>query len=138
MFYQIVEFVGNHWSLVAAFFIVLGLFFYTEQRKKGQSINTAELSRLINKEDAIVVDLRESGEFRKGHIVDSINIPNAKLAERLGELEPHKNRPIILVCPMGQMSGTAGGILQKSGFTQVLRLGGGIGSWRAENLPLVK
>ncbi|MBV1916163.1 MAG: rhodanese-like domain-containing protein [Pseudomonadales bacterium] len=138
MFNQVVEFVGNHWSLVGAFFVVLGLFVFTEQRKKGQSINTAELSRLVNKEDAMVVDLRDSGDFKKGHIVDSKNIPNTKLADRLGELESHKDKPIILVCPMGQLSGTAGGMLQKAGFTQVLRLNGGIGSWRAENLPLVK
>ena len=138
MFNQAVEFVSNHWSLVGAFFVVLGLFVFTEQRKKGQSINTAELSRLVNKEDAIVVDLRDSGDFKKGHIVDSKNIPNIKLADRLGELESYKDKPIILVCAMGQLSGTAGGIMQKEGFTQVLRLNGGIGSWRAENLPLVK
>lgn len=138
MLYQIYEFIGNHWSLVAAFLVVLGLFLFTEQKKKGQSINTAELSRLVNNEEAIVVDLRDSGEYRKGHIVDSINIPNTKLAERLGELESHKDKPVILVCPMGQLSGAAGGILQKDGFTQVLRLSGGIGTWRGENLPLVK
>lgn len=138
MMYQIFEFVGNHWSLVAAFFVVLALFIFTEQRKKGQSINTAELSRLVNKEDALVVDLRDSGEFRKGHIVDSTNIPNSKLADRLGEIESHKDKPVILVCPMGQLSGAAAGVLQKEGFTQVLRLTGGIGTWRGENLPLVK
>lgn len=138
MLYQIYEFIGNHWSLVAAFLVVLGLFLFTEQRKKGQSINTAELSRLVNKEDAIVVDLRDSGEYRKGHIVDSVNIPNTKLAARFSELESHKDKPVILVCPMGQLSGSAAGILQKEGFTQVLRLNGGIGTWRGENLPLVK
>ena len=132
------EFIGNHWSLVAAFLVVLGLFIFTEQKKKGQSINTAELSRLVNNEEAIVVDLRDSGEYRKGHIVDSINIPNTKLAERFGELESHKDKPVILVCPMGQLSGAAGGILQKEGFTKVSRLSGGIGTWRGENLPLVK
>jgi len=138
MLYQMYEFVGNHWSLVGAFLMVLAMFIYSEQRKKGQSINTAELSRLVNKEDAIVIDLRDSGEFRKGHIVDSKHIPNAKLTERLSELESHKDKPIILVCPMGQLSGTAGGVLLKAGFTQVLRLAGGIGTWRGENLPLVK
>ena len=72
--------------------------------------------RLVNKEKAIVLDVRERAEFIEGHIVDAVNIPLASLETRLDELSQHKQNPIVIACKMGQHSGSAG-TLQKNGFT---------------------
>jgi rhodanese-related sulfurtransferase len=70
--------------------------------------------------------------------VDSINIPFASFESRSDELNKHKDKPLIVACKMGQHSGSAGTILRKKGFTNVLRLTGGMAEWRGQNLPVVK
>ena len=89
----------------------------------------------MNNANAVVVDLREPKEFREGHVVDAINIPYAKLAERMAELD--KARPVVLVDKMGQHSATVGRTLRQAGY-QVSRLNGGMSEWTASNLPVVK
>lgn len=72
-----------------------------------------------------------------GHIVGALNIPQDKLMARVGELEKHKAKTLILVDAQGQHSGIHARELLKAGFTAA-KLSGGIGSWKADNLPLVK
>ncbi|MCF7982121.1 MAG: rhodanese-like domain-containing protein, partial [Pseudomonadales bacterium] len=60
------------------------------------------------------------------------------LSTRLAELEKYKDRPIILVCKMGQHSGAAAKVLAKAGFEQVIRMSGGMAEWGSSNLPVVK
>ena len=93
---------------------------------------------LVNRENAVVLDLRDRKDFDTGHIVDSLNIPYAALESRLGELEKYRERPLVIACRMGQHAGAAGTLLRKKGFTNVSRLTGGIAEWRNQNLPVVK
>ncbi len=92
---------------------------------------------LINRKDAVVLDVRDKREFDAGHIVDAINIPVTRLASRVKELEKFKQRPIVVACKMGQHSGEACKILASAGFADVVRVRGGIAAWRADQLPLV-
>ncbi|CAM3435158.1 rhodanese-like domain-containing protein [Parendozoicomonas haliclonae] len=135
---QFLEFIVNNPLLTGAFAVLLGALIFTEMRKGGQSVTTQELTRLMNQEDGVVVDLREKKDFSRGSITGSLNIPLASLQSRIGELEKHKTAPIILVDAMGQHSGTAGKQLKDAGFENVVRLSGGISTWQGENLPLVK
>ena len=135
---QFIEFAVNHPVLVGLFVVLLVLLMITEMRKGGQTITTQELTQLINRDDALVLDVREKKDFTKGHIVDAINIPAAKLKERLSELDKYKERPVVVVDTMGQHAGAAGKQLMDAGFTNVKRLKGGLGTWQGENLPLVK
>lgn len=135
---QFFEFVANHPLLVGAFLVLLTLFVVNEMNRGGRKVSPQEVVNLVNREDAIVVDLRDRKEYEQGHIVDAINIPYASLGERMSELEPYKERPIILACKMGQHAGAAGATLRKAGFTNVRRLSGGMSEWRGSNLPVVK
>jgi rhodanese-related sulfurtransferase len=54
------------------------------------------------------------------------------------ELDKHKEKPVVVVCKVGQHSGDACKTLQEAGFEQVVRLGGGIAEWKAQSLPLVQ
>lgn len=135
---QWIEFIANHYLLVAAFFIILGALLVTESRKSGQGVSPQAAVQLMNKSNAIVLDVRSVNEFKEGHIVDAINIPFAELSKRLGELDTYRKLPIIVTCAIGQHSGMAGRQLTDAGFEQVIRLSGGISSWRAASLPVIK
>lgn len=132
------EFLLQQWHLVAGLAVALLLLVLNESRRGGQTVTSQQLTSLVNSQQAAVIDLRDPAEFRKGHIVDAINIPYAKIDERIGELEKLRERPLILVCKMGQFSSATGKKLLAKGFKQVYRLSGGIGDWQAMQLPLVK
>lgn len=92
---------------------------------------------LINRSDAIVVDVRDKKEFEAGHIVGSINIPLAKIDQRMTELKKHQEKPVIVVCKLGQQSGEAAKKIQEAGHEQVYKLSGGVTEWKAQSMPLV-
>jgi len=135
---QLFEFIGNHPYLVGAFVVLLVLFIRNETQRGGSSVSAQQLVGLVNREGAVVLDLRDQKEYEAGHIVDSVNIPYASLESRLSELEKYKDKPIVLACKMGQHAGSAGTALRKNGFANVSRLSGGIAEWRNQNLPVVK
>ena len=130
-------FVGQEWMLVSALLALAGLFMWSENQRAGEAVSVHQLTAQVNNANALVVDLREPKEFREGHIVDALNIPFTKLAERANELELHKQRPLVLVDKLGQHTAPAGRTLKQAGF-QVVRLTGGMSEWSASNLPVVK
>lgn len=132
-----IVFLGQQWMLVGALLILVFLFLQLEMKRGGQSISIHQLSTLVNRENALVVDLREPSEYRDGHIVDALNIPFAKLKEKLSELDKYKDRPVVIVDKMGQHTGSAGKQLLEAGFN-ISRLDGGMTEWRGSNLPVVK
>ncbi len=135
---QYIEFVTNHWELVLAFVATLAMLAFTESRKGGKSVSTHIATQMINKEDAVVVDIRQKKEFQTGHIRAAINIPYAELDKRISELEKHRQKPIIVVCNLGQTSSGASKKLMTADFPNVVRMKGGIAEWKAQNLPVVK
>ncbi len=110
--------------------------------KKGAggvpNLNTTEAINLINRNNALVLDVRDDAEFASGHIVDAKHIPLAKLAERLNELNKYKDKPILVNCQRGMRSAKACDILRKAEFKQVNNLQGGLEAWLAAKLPVVK
>ena len=104
----------------------------------AKEVGVGDAVQLINRQDAVIVDVREPAEFKAGHIPNARNIPVGQIGERLRELEKFKTRPILLACASGNRSGTAGSVLQKAGFTQVTSLAGGMGAWQQAGMPLEK
>jgi len=135
---QLIEFIGNHPFLVGTFGVLLALFIRNETQRGGRGVSPQELVNLVNKEGAVVLDVRDSKEFASGHIVDALNVPHTALESRLAELEKYKEKPVTIVCKMGQHAGAAGTVLRKAGFASVTRLVGGMTEWRNQNLPVVK
>ena len=124
--------------LAGSFAILLVLFIRNEMNRGGTGISTQKLVDMVNREEAVVVDLRDKKEFDQGHLVGSLNVPYASIETRVGELTKYKERPLVLVCRMGQHAGAAGTILRKKGFANVSRLTGGFMDWRNQNLPVVR
>ncbi len=135
---QLFEFAFNHYLLVSIFIALLIAFFMHERRQGGATVSPADLVNLINREEAVVLDVRDRKEFKEGHIVDSVNIPYASVDNSMQELEKFKERKVVIVCKMGQHSSAVGKKLKGLGFSEVQRLSGGISEWRSSNLPLVR
>jgi rhodanese-related sulfurtransferase len=130
-------FASEQWLLISVFMLLMYAFIWRESSKGGKSITYHELTRLINADQAVVLDLRDTKEFESGHIAGAINIPFSKIKDRVSELESRKDRLIVLVDKVGQHSGSIGRELRKQGFN-VNRLSGGMSEWFNEKLPTVK
>jgi rhodanese-related sulfurtransferase len=130
-------FVSEQWILVSALMLIVYGYFWTEKLKSGQALSIHEVTRVINNDGAVILDIREAGDFKNGHLVGAINIPHNKVMERVAELEKSKDKTILLIDKVGQHSGPVGRLLKGKGF-EVSRMQGGISEWQAQNLPLVK
>ncbi|QEQ97896.1 rhodanese-like domain-containing protein [Neptunomonas concharum] len=135
---QLIEFASNHFMLVAAWVLTLILIIWSEGQRAGKSVSPAIATQLINKQDAVLIDIRTKKEWDTGYITGSRHIPVADLSRRITEIEKFKSRPVIVVCNLGQVAGSASKQLKAAGFENVMRLQGGITEWKGQNLPIVK
>jgi len=133
------EFAGNHTLLVTALLFSFFLLIFTELRRQAQGITNIEPQdavKLINT-DAVVLDLRSSEAFARGHIVNAKNVPSDDLTANQDKYKKYKSRPILAVCDAGVTSSRAVDTLRKSGLENIYGLKGGIAAWTQANLPLV-
>jgi rhodanese-related sulfurtransferase len=106
--------------------------------RPGNEVGTFEAVQLINRRDAVVIDVRDTGEYAAGHISNARHIPEAQLADRVKELEKYKSKPILISCRAGSRAPAASGVLRKNGFAEVFALRGGIAAWQQAGMPLEK
>ncbi len=135
---QIFEFISNHYILVSAFVFLLVAFVINEGKLGGAAITPTNLVNLVNREGAVLVDIRDTKEYSSGHIAGAVSMPVSSIDARIGELESYKDKPVVLVCKMGQHASAAGRKLKALGFENVRRLSGGMAEWTASSLPMVK
>jgi len=133
---QLIEFVTNHWILVAVFLALLAALAVVESQRAGRKVGPEEAVMLLNRDEAVVVDIREKKEFSEGHIKGAIHIPMAKLKESDNQLRKHSDKLILMVDKAGQHSGMAVKELPKDHNLNVARLSGGMMEWRNANLPV--
>ncbi len=131
------DFISEQWILVSVLMVLVYLFAINERVKSGKPISSHVVTRMLNAEEAVLLDIREAKDFKAGHVAGAINIPLAKLQERMVELEPHREKAIIIADKAGQHSGPIGRRLQQKEFN-VLRLTGGMMEWHNQKLPVVK
>jgi len=133
------EFINQNILLIAVVVISgAGLIWPLLMGSGANQVNPGEATLLINREDAHVIDVREVDEFAGGHLPDARNIPLAKLADRVSEIDKFKDKPVIVCCASGMRSGKASGELKKLGFTKVHSLAGGVDAWVGAGLPVKK
>ncbi len=103
-----------------------------------KGLRPAELTGLVNRDSALVVDLRPFADFDKGHIAGAKNVLMTQFDPENAQLKTAKSLPVVLVCKTGQSAGAAAKRLRKAGFEKVYVLDGGIAAWQQADLPLVK
>ena len=138
---EFLQFAQNNMALSSAWVVVATMLVFIQLKLMAgapKSVTSQMLTNMVNRESGVVVDIRPQVEFNKGHIYGAINIPMSQLKDKLKDLEKYKNKPIIMVCANGITVSGACNILKKSGMEQVHKLAGGMGSWKGDNLPIVK
>ncbi|WP_045728751.1 MULTISPECIES: rhodanese-like domain-containing protein [unclassified Xanthomonas] len=103
-----------------------------------KGLRPAELTRLINAGNTVVVDLSASADFEKGHIAGSRSALPSQFGPQHKLVSNAKSQPVVLVCRTGTTADGAAKQLKKAGFEQVYVLDGGIAAWQQAELPLVK
>lgn len=106
--------------------------------RAGREVSAVEAVQLINRRDAVVIDVRDTGEYEAGHIASAKHVPERQLTERLKEFEKFKGRPVIVTCRSGMRSSAAVQVLRRNGFDEAVNLRGGIGAWQQAGMPLEK
>ena len=138
---DLTQFISNN-LLLSVLFVGLGVALIgneISQFTRGyKAVSPAQLTQLINRENALVVDVSPLNDFEKGHIVGSKHValsqfdPESKLLSKAREL------PVAVVCRTGMSAGGAAKKLVKAGFGKVFWLDGGIAAWQQAELPLAK
>lgn len=103
-----------------------------------KAVNPAQLTELINRENALVVDLRGQAEYEKGHIIGAKHLLPSAVEPEGKLLGKAKESPVVLVCAAGLTASASAEKLVKAGFKRVSVLDGGVGAWTAAGLPLAK
>ncbi len=133
------EFVQQNIYLVLIAVISGAMVVYSFVRRGGAAPLTAAQATLkINRENANVLDVRNTEEFAAGHLPGARNIALGNFSERAAELEKLKKKPLIVYCKSGQSSLKAVAELRKLGFESVFNLEGGINAWTGAGLPVEK
>lgn len=139
---QLIEFASNNLILSGiwvALIVMLVYSFIAPAVSGTKRVDNHQATLLINKEDAIVLDIRAQKDFKTGHIIGSKQLKPEEIREgNFSKLEKDKDKPIIVVCAMGNTAVATASKLVKQGFTNVNVLTGGINAWQGASLPLHK
>lgn len=100
------------------------------------TVSTLQATQLMNRENALVLDVREPAAYAAGHILGAKNLPLAELEKRAGELDKYKSKPVIVACDTGSTSTRAVRQLKARGFSKAANLAGGFRAWLQASLPV--
>lgn len=130
----------KHWTLTLALIVIIVLIFIEEYRARtgGSAKLTPNAAvQKMNRDNGVVLDIRSNELFRKGHIVNAVNMPEKDLAANMAKLEKYKTQPLILVCQNGLVSVKLLPKLKKEGFEDLYVMAGGVDGWKRDSLPVV-
>ncbi|MEX3582577.1 MAG: rhodanese-like domain-containing protein [Burkholderia sp.] len=125
-------------ALIASLLVSGGLLMVPVLRRGGGGLSSAEATQLINRRNAIVIDLRSSTEYAAGHLPSARSVEYAELASKLGQVAKNKSASVLLVCQNGQQSNKAAKAVREAGYGEVYVLQGGVAEWQKVGMPVVK
>lgn len=139
---QLFEFITNHWMLVAAFVVIIVLLIFEELKGSVRGlpkVSPQEVTRMINRDEALVLDVRDENAYHAGHIIGAEHVVPSQIDSKINKLQKHKEKPVIVVCQNGSQASVNIGVkLRKLGFNQLYLLTGGMQAWKQASLPLTK
>lgn len=135
------QFLQNNWPLVLVMLVSGGMLIWpliNSPLSAMREIGAVQATQLINRKDALILDLREPKEYEGGRVPNAMHIPLSQLSSRGQELGKFTARPLIAYCGRGNRSRSAAGALAKLGFKEMYALRGGLRAWADAGLPLEK
>jgi rhodanese-related sulfurtransferase len=140
-FERLPEFIGNHPLISMGFVAVTMAFIINELSRFTRGfklVSPAQVTQLINRENALVVDVSPQNDFDKGHIVGSKHVAMSQFDPENKMLAKARELPVVVVCSNGMQSAQAAKRLVKAGFQKVSQLDGGVAAWQGADLPLTR
>jgi rhodanese-related sulfurtransferase len=138
---EFIGFVTRNWLLVLVFVLSGAMLLYPLASRRfsaGREIGTLDATRLLNKDNPLVLDVREANEFEGGRLPNAVHIPLSQLKDRAGEIAKYVSRPVIVYCSRGVRASNAIAALSRLGFKEVQSLRGGFRAWKDAGLPVTK
>lgn len=138
---QFVIFLTSHWilsSLFGVLLIALIITFVIQNHFGLPEVSADQAVQLMNHQDALILDVRGEALFAESHILHAENIPFAQFEKKWGTVQKYMQKPVILVCAVGQDSSKAAALLKQKGFGKLFVLKGGIQGWKGAGMPLIK
>lgn len=127
-----------YWAALAALSGTWLMVDMIRNRDDKSQLSPIEATLLVNREDAVIIDVREQGEYAQGHIPNARHIPLGELERRSKEMDKYKSHPVILCCATGSRSSTAIKQLRQAGFEKLYNLRGGMMEWQKAGQPVSK
>jgi rhodanese-related sulfurtransferase len=93
------------------------------------------LKGMLQDKAALLIDVREPSEFRRGHIPGAMNMPLRSLTDNLDNIS--KDRPVVLYCSSGYRTAMGVMALQMLGYSNVRGFPPSIQGWKAGGEPIV-
>lgn len=135
---QIIEFISTNYYLVGAWVVIFAGFMINEKRRQGASVTPQQAVMRMNRDNALVIDVREPKDYKAGHVAGALNWPLAKLDSFMSEVPKYESRPMLVVCKVGSSASAAVKKITQAGHSDVSRISGGMMDWTANNLPVKK
>lgn len=138
MLQQLIQFIVKHWALVAAFVAMLGWLLIEEAKAQGgaNKLTPAGVTHAINRENALLIDVRDASAYRAGHIVGAENVSSSDFSRQQEKWD--KQRMIVLIDAMGTKTAPLLMQLKKAGFEKAHLLKGGMHAWESAHMPVIK
>jgi len=114
------------------------LFFPKVLFRDNKVLGSKEVTLLINREPAMLVDVRSEADFRAGHITNAINIPLDQIEVQINKITSNSKKNIIVYCQKGVRSAQAFRLLNKLGLPKLYTIEGGLDAWLKNNLPIIE
>lgn len=137
---ELTTFISNHTELGIAVALIILLLIVVEllrAKRKSFSLTPSQATQMMNHDNAVVIDIRPTDAYRKGHIINAQSLPAQEIRDNPKKIEKYKNRPLLIVCNAGLESQKLAALLLKQGYN-AFSLAGGLRSWSEAQMPLVK
>ena len=138
---QLFEFIAAHPLLWGALAVIVVAFIVNEAWRNATGrgpIAADEAIRLMNNEDAVVVDTRAKADFKKNHIINARHVPLAGIESRTAEISRDTQKPIVVYDAAGTQAPRAVTKLKAKGYERVYALKGGFNGWQADGRPVTR
>src|SRR5215470_17872904 len=138
---MLLTFLESNWPLVLVMVVSGAMLLWPliqHRLSPMREVGALQATQLINRENALMLDVRETQEYEGGRVPNAVHLPLSQLAGRGQELKKFTSRPVIAYCERGTRSRSAAGKLAKLGFSEVYTLRGGLRAWADAGLPVEK